>query len=215
MAFALPESYRAYCTDTAVRTAVDHLLASTDRKGALSLPADIDWKDLPAFHRAVLSAHQVRCEFSVFLIELWDAVWQRVLDEGGLDSGRDDWTVSQSEEWSSTKLDTHTVWDTGWFGRVFGIGGGDLQLGLAVQHSSPEGVKLGLCLWGADETNRTTGRDFGDEWAAPDEENWIYTGADLAPIQDDGTVDLDPLRKAAADALISVGNHVQECRSAP
>ncbi|MDE0172729.1 MAG: hypothetical protein OYH76_22695 [Defluviicoccus sp.] len=209
MAFALPESYRAYCTDTAVRTAVDHILASTDRKGALSVPSEIDWDDLPAFHRAVLSAHQVRCEFSVFLIDLWDAVWQRALDEGAFDSGRDDWTVSQTEEWSGEKLDTHTVWGNGWFGRVFAIGGGDLQLGLAVQHPFPEEVKLGLCLWGADDTDRTTGRDFGDEWAAPDEERWIYTDKDLAPIRDDGTMDLDRLHTAAVGALSAIGNDAQ------
>lgn len=210
MAFALPESYRAYCTDPAVRTAVDHILASADRRGTLSLPADIAWKDLPAFHRAVLSAHQVRCEFSVFLIELWDAVWQRALDEGALDRRLDDRTVSQTEEWVDAKLDTHSVWDNGWFGRVFDIRGADLQLGLAVMHALPEGVKLGLCLWDTDHTDHTTGRDFGDAWAEPDEEGWINTGEDLAPIRDDGTVDLDPLRKAVADALISIGNHVQD-----
>ena len=110
MPFAMPESYRAYYTDTAVRTAVDHILASTG-KGALRLPSDIDWEDLPAFHRAVLSAHQVRSEFSVFLIDLWNAVWQRALAECGFHSGRVDWTVSQTEEWSAAQLDTHSVWD--------------------------------------------------------------------------------------------------------
>ena len=209
MPFAIPESYRAYCTDTAVRTAVDHILASTHKKGALSLPSDIDWEDLPSFHRAVLSAQQVRSEFSVFLIDLWNAVWQRALAECGFDSGRDDWTVSQAEEWSGAKLDTHSVWDNGWFSRVFAIGGGNLQLGLAVVHVLPEGVKLGLCLWGADNTDRTTGRDFGDEWAEPDDEGWIYTGADLATIRDDGTVDLDPLDKAAVDAVATIRNHAQ------
>ena len=207
MPFAMPESYRAYCTDTAVRTAVDHILASTDKKGGLSLPGDIDWEDLPAFHRAVLSAHQVRSEFSVFLIDLWNAVWQRALGECGFDSGRVDWAVSETEEWS-LKLDTHSVWDNKWFSRVFGIAGGNLQLGLAV-HVPLEGVKLGLCLWGADHTDHTTGRNFGDEWAEPDEERWIYTGEDLAPIQDNGTIDLDPLHKAAADALAAIGDHAQ------
>ena len=34
MPFAIPESYRTYCTDTAVRTAVDHILAVV-RRGIL------------------------------------------------------------------------------------------------------------------------------------------------------------------------------------
>ncbi len=207
MQFPLPDSYRSYCTDTAVRMAVDHILASTDKKGALSLPSDIDWEDLAAYHKAVLSAHQVRSEFSVFLIDLWNAVWQRAFIECGFDGGRDDWTVSQAEEWAGAKLDTHSVWDNGWFNRVFGIGGGNLQLGLAVLHDPPEGVKLGLCLRGVDNTDRTTEHDFGDQWAEPDEEGWIYSGEDLARIQDDGTIDLAPLHEAAADALAAIGDH--------
>ena len=210
MPFAMPESYRAYCTDTAVRTAVDHILTSTDKKGSLSLPSDIDWEDLPSFHRAVLSAHQVRSEFSVFMIDLWNAVWQRALAECGFDSGRVDWTVSEAEEWSGEKLDTHSVWDNGWFSRVFGIAGGNLQLGLAVVHDLLEGAKLGLCLWGADDTDHTTGTNFGDDWQEHEiEEGWIYTGADLATSRDDGTIDLDPLHKAAVDALTTIGNHAQ------
>ena len=46
MTLKIPESYRAYCTDAAVRTAVEHLLGTK----TLGLPADIEWKDLPAFH---------------------------------------------------------------------------------------------------------------------------------------------------------------------
>ena len=46
MTFELPESYRAYCGDAAVRTAVSHIL-SADSKTPLALPTDIEWKDLP------------------------------------------------------------------------------------------------------------------------------------------------------------------------
>ena len=98
MKFELPESYRAYCSDVAVRTAVDHIL-SADSKTPLALPADIEWKDLPAFHRAVLSAHQVRCEFAVSLIEHWDAVWQALLDKWEFQSNLVPKTVAAAEEW--------------------------------------------------------------------------------------------------------------------
>ena len=209
MPFSMPESYRAYCTDTAVRAAVDHILTPADKKGALSLPADIDWGDLPAFHRAVLSAHQVRCEFSVFLIDFWNAVWQRALGQSCFDRDRNDWTVSQTEEWSGAKLDTHSVWDNKWFSRVFDMGGGNLQLGLAVVHVLPEGVKLGLSFWGADEADHTTEGDFGEDWEKADEEGWVYTSKDLARPRDDGTIDLGPLHKAAGEAFAAVENHIR------
>ena len=210
MPFPMPESYRAYCTDPAVRTAVDHILLATGRKGALSLPPDIDWKDLPAFHRAVLSAHQVRCEFAILAIDLWNAVWQPALAECGFDSSRDACTVSRTEELIDLKLDTHSVWELKWFSRCFEIrGGGDLQLYLAVIHELPEALQLGFCLWGADGTDHTTGCDFGDEWPKePGEEGWIYTGKDLAPIQD-GTIDLGSLHTAAADALTTARRHIR------
>ena len=109
MKFELPESYRAYRNDVAVRTAVDHIL-SADSKTPLALPADIEWKDLPAFHRAVLSAHQVRCEYAVSLIELWDVVWQRALDGWEFQSNLVRSSVAEAADWWPHKLDTYTVW---------------------------------------------------------------------------------------------------------
>ena len=109
MPFEQPESYRAYCTDVAVRAAVDHILASSDRRSGLALPADIDWKDLPAFHRAVLSAHQVRCEYAVRLVRLWDSVWQPALGKCDFGKRLTPWTVSEAEEWHEQALDTNTV----------------------------------------------------------------------------------------------------------
>lgn len=209
MPFAIPESYRAYCSDRAVRTAVDHILSAADKKGNLALPSDIEWKDLPAFHTAVLSAHQVRCEFSVMLIEFWDAVWQPALDECGLGSHLNLRTVAETETWSDAKFDTNTVWDNGWFGRYFQIGGTSLELGLAV-FVVPEGAKLGLSFWETDAKDHTTGTDFGEGWPEQGiDEGWAYTGDGLAPIGDDGTVDLNPLYRAATDALAAIGNHLQ------
>ena len=72
MMVKIHESYRAYCEDDGVRRAVNHILESK----SLSLYAGIKWRDLTAFHRAVLSAHQVRCEYAIFQIEFWDAVWK-------------------------------------------------------------------------------------------------------------------------------------------
>lgn len=76
MAISRPESFQAYCNDQAIRTAVDHLLAANahDKNEPLNLPEDIKWNDLLAFHRALLSAHQIRSEYAIYLIKLWNAI---------------------------------------------------------------------------------------------------------------------------------------------
>lgn len=207
MSFELPESYRAYCGDVAVRTAVDHIL-SADSKTPLALPADIEWKDLPAFHRAVLSAHQVRSEFAVCLMDLWHRVWQHALDKWEFQSNLVPDSVAVAEGWWPQKLDTNTVWIDGHFFRLFSIGETSFQLGLGALIEI-ERVRLSLSLYGEDETICTIGLDFSDAWPKQDiEEDVAWTGKDLAPIRDDGTIDLDPVREATEDALVSVGARV-------
>ena len=58
----------------------------------------------------MLSAHQVRSEFAVSLIDLWDDVWQRALDKLEFQSNLVPETVAAAEEWWPQKLDTNTVW---------------------------------------------------------------------------------------------------------
>ena len=207
MNFELPESYRVYCGDAAVRTAVDHIL-SADSKTPLALPADIEWKDLKAFHRAVLSAHQVRCEYAVFLIDLWDAVWQHALDGWEFRSNLVPATVAAAEEWWPQKLDTNTVWNSRHYFRLFHIGEINPQLGLGVQLEI-ERVRLSFSLYGEDETEHTTGLDLGDTWSKQELDGEIaWTCKSLAPIRDDGTIDLDPVLKVAEDAFAAVAAHV-------
>ena len=206
MSIDLPESYRAYCKDTAVRTAVDHIFSSEGSKKQLALPSDIEWKELPAFHRAVLSAHQVRCDFAVFLIKLWDDIWQPALKE--CDFGSEARCVSASQNWSGYKLDTYSLWDNEWFARVFDFGTEFvIDLGVSVD---TESAKLWFSFWGADDTDHTTGQDFGDDWPEPEiEDGYAYTSRNLAMIRNDGTIDLGPLHKAAKDALDAVTRRVQ------
>ena len=205
MPFELPESYRAYCSDVAVRTAVDHILSSSDRGKGLVLPSDIDWKDLPAFHRAVLSAHQVRCEYAVHLIELWNAVWQPAL-KCHFGKDRQPWTVADAEKWYEQKtFDTNTVWNNGWFGRGFDVDGTNFRVAPGVCDDC-ERVWLSVSFWEVDGTDRTSEESFGDDWQIEDGCAWTKKG--LAPIRDDGTIDLAPLHKAANDALSAISRHL-------
>ena len=184
----MPKSYRAYCADAAVRTAVDHILSSADRKGGLDLPPDMDWSDLPAFHRAVLSAYQVRCERATFLIDLWEAVWRPSPAESGLQGDLEPSSVADTEVWNAAKLDPHTVWENQWFGRNFNVGGGHYSIAVGASDDSVR-LKLSLQFCGADDMDNTTGRSFGDDWPEQDiEDGCAWTNNGRAPIRDDGTI---------------------------
>ena len=210
MPFALPESYRAYCADAAVRTAVDHILSSANRKGGPGLPPNLEWKDQPAFHRAVLSAHQVRCERAIFLFDLWEAVWRPALAGSGFQGDLEPWSVTDTEEWNGAKLNPDAVWENPWLGCNFNAGGAHYIVAPGVSDDSKR-VQLSLQFWGVDDTDLTTGRSFGDDWPDKDvEDGCAWTDKRLAPIRDDGTIGLDRLHKAASDALNAVGSVLRD-----
>ena len=212
MSFEIPESYRAYCTDVAVQTAVEHILSSADSRRGIALPANIDWKDLPGLHRALLSAHQVRCEYAVHLICLWNTVWGPVLNESDFGWNLEPWTVDAAQEWNAQALDTHTIWNESWFARGFDIVGTNFQLSPGICDDVGR-IHLSFSFWGRDDnTDHTTGKNFGDDWPKQRNENGTaLTTEGLAVIhQDDGTLDVDPLRRAAADALVAVRSHLRD-----
>ena len=143
------------------------------------------------------------------LIELWDAVWQPDLDEWELGGDHQPLSVANAQYWHETRLDTNTVWDEGWFGRGFEIGCTSLLLLPGVVVDLQE-LRLSLCLWGTDNTDHTTGFDFGADWPVPNIEHCTaYTRRGLARIRDDGTIDCIPVRNAVQSALLAVGARVR------
>ena len=201
--YQIPESYRAYCTDRAVRTAVDHILAESDKLG---VPSDIEWDELPKFHRAVLSAHQVRCEYANYLIDLWEHIWQPALANCGFDATHR--TIADTESWRGMALDTYTVWNNGTFLRVFDIGDdSNFTLALGTCDEADGQIWLSLSFWNEpDGLSRLAQLDLGNGWEEMDEEGvYVWTRIRLAPIGDDGTVDLTPILTVAADALAAIG----------
>ena len=216
MPVQVPESYLAYCTDRVARTAVDHILKS---KNTLDVPI-LEWDDLLKFHRAVLSAHQVRCGFAIFLHELWDAVWKPALKPY---CGRQFFIPKGVEEtrkhWNENHLDTYSIWDNEWFGRVFDIANTKLalELGTSAVSAGTEGVRLSLFLMDKkSEKDSMAKLDLDDRWSLEDIDDgndvypYAYSRKKLAPIVD-GRIDLAPLHKAAADALAAV----EHCASSP
>ena len=205
MPFRIPESYHAYRTDAAVRTAVDHILDSKP----LRVPADLEWCKLPEFHRAVLSAHQVRCEFAIFLHELWDAIWRPALEECDLVREFELQKVTDAESWIGEKFDTYAIWKSGLGGGLGGVLGipdtrYDLNLGTS---ADLERVKLSFYLCDRENNEElTTTLDLGNHWPHEDidDNSYAWSSEALAKIAANGDIDLAPLRQAAADALAAV-----------
>ena len=208
MPIQVPESCRAYCKDRAVQEAVDHIL---DPK-SLHVPADLEWDDLPNFHRAVLAAHQAQCEYAIFVHELWNAVWKPALDACELGKERKPRTIADTEEQCNQKLDTRTLWSQGWFNQVLDVADTNLVLcpGVAIGEVDFDKVLLHLFLRDTeDDVDLITGLDLGADWRSEDvEDGWARSRTELAPIADDGSIDLDALRKAAADALAAIGSRL-------
>ena len=206
MPFTIPESYLAYCTNREVRTAVDHILESKTP----GVPADLEWNDLPEFHSAVLSAHQVRCKFAIFLHELWNEVWQPVVDERKFNPR----TVADTQRlWKRNfNIGTYTIWTQKFFARVFDIDDTMYVLELGTR-ADTQNVGLSLYLWNNNDNNiYTTKLDLGDLWSHKNFVNvgvYAYSSKKLAPIVDGGNIDLAPLRKIADDALTAVESFCQ------
>lgn len=217
MPIQAPESYRAYCKDRAVQEAVDHIIYNAK---SLHVPADLEWDDLPKFHRAVLAARQVQCEYAIFVHELWNAVWKPALDAHGIGKKLKPRTIADTEEQCNQKLDTYTLW-YGWFSQVLDVADTNLVLCLGVGISEIALDKARLRISLQRDTGDNVDLDLGDDWRSEDvEDGWARTRKELAPIADDGSIDLDALRKAAADALAAIGSRlpaapVKRARSKP
>ena len=197
----LGPSYRAYCTDTAVQRTFPRwttsLAESPTGKGALRLAAyqraplsEPPWvpicrkSAIPQGDGPMLFAwrNQVRSDYrsSVFLIDLWNAVWQASLAPiCGFHSGLALTGAVQPRQNgvdSRRELDKlHSVWANGWFGTSLrhATACGNLQFGLAV-YVLPEGAELGLSFWGADARTIRPDTNFGEGWREHEiEEGWI------------------------------------------
>ena len=108
-------------------------------------------------------------------------------------------------------LDTYSVWSKyAAFVRVFDIDDdGYFTLTLGIGTESDGRIRLSPSFWNSpDNESRLAELGLGNDWGEEDESGYVQTRIGLAPIGDDGTVDLAPLRKAAADALAVVGDNL-------
>ena len=202
--FTLPPSYRAYCKDRAVESAVDHILNQAKK---LEVPPDLEWDSLSDFHAAVLGAHQVRCDFATALHGLWKEVWQHALDDCGFADSLKPWSLHEQQELSAYPCDAYSLWDSGFLERVYDAG--DHRIGLGV-YVDTEQAWLAIWLLGGQGNDRTEELAPGDDWVSElDDEGYLCSHDELARFSNDGCcIPLDPLNRAAQRALQEIGRRL-------
>ena len=201
MHFSLPESFAAYVSQRDVKAAVDHILNSK----SLEVPADLDWEHLPDFHAAVLAAYQVRSDYATALHQLWNEVWQPILDSSDIEIQA--LSIAETQEWSSTHADTGNAWKDEEFYRSFRKNSFLIILGVGL-HSN----EARLYLWLGDEQGENSKAEElslptseASDWYLEGEgsDEWGYTSEGLAPIRN-RCVELDRLRAAAKRAVAKI-----------
>ena len=194
MSFCLPESYASYVAEPAVRTAVDHILASK----SLEVPDGLDWGQLPDFHAAVLAAHQVRCDYASALQRLWDAVWQRAIDEAEEGEDLEALSIAETAELYSG-LDAVSLFQSGIFAHAYTRRDSRIYLGVSLDLR-----EAWLIFWfGKANDDLAAGLLSGDDWD-PEPDIWGYwSKTGLARIEA-GCVPLKRLKAAAAGALAAI-----------
>ena len=195
--FTLPESYCAYCKDTAVQSAVDHIL---NRGKKLDVPPGLEWCRLPDLHAAVLGAHRVRCDFATALHGLWIKVWRHALDDCGFADSLEPRSLHEQPEPSAYPCDTYSLWDPGILERVYD--GGDHKIGLGVCIDTKQ-VWLAIWLLDGQRKDLTANLALGNDWVSElDDKGYRWSRDKFARFSNDGgCIPLDPLNRAARSAL--------------
>ena len=202
--FTLPPSYHAYCKDRAVQSAVDHIL---NHRKKLEVPPDLEWDSLPDFHAAVLSAHQVRCDFATALHGLWMGVWQNALDDCRSTESLEPLSIQEQQEHSAYPCDTYSLWDSGFLERVYEACEHRIGLGVLID---TEQAWLAMWLLDGPGNDLTGTLALGDDWVSePDDEGYMVSRDDLARFASNGRcISLDSLRRAAQRALQEIGRRL-------
>ena len=209
MPFPIPPSFVEYATRPEVRTVVDHILSKKNPE----IPSCLAWIELPAFYKAVLSAHQVRCEFAVLLYDLWEEIWRTAWNQTDFGEERGELSVVDAQKWQIQSLDPNAVWDARWFGGVFTVAfaGSDFEVGVGVVIDHQCRVHLSLDAYGPDSSRITTELlSCSRYWPVGNlDGNYAWTDEDLLRIDGPG-IEPGELRSAAAQAVESFRNYVQQ-----
>lgn len=147
---AVPKSVLAYYQDTKVRGGVDVVL----RRKRPQVPADLDWKDISSYYRALAAAQSVQFDYAVLLSEIWDAVWT---------------VLPNANPLPLAECDPQRVWENSRIDRLFKIGSHTCEM--MVYLDTATGVQIGIELrQGSKVLLRKS--DFPADWEKGESNFW-------------------------------------------
>lgn len=186
----MPDSVRDYMTNAAVRAAVDHLL----QLKASALPGEVvEWPEVRNYHRAYLSAAQIRAEYAIYLMDVWQNVWAPAIK--AFQPTAYLLTPKEQNDLGYEPQSPQAVWDEGHCRTLTTSSLPTMVVATSVA-LEPDGIALWFGCW--DRTDRT---EVSDQLSLP--------SSDWLPLPSDGWrksvksmgVDLGRVRAAAHSAM--------------
>ncbi|WP_143535160.1 hypothetical protein [Roseivivax jejudonensis] len=182
----LPESLELYLGSKRTQTAVDTLLGTKPNP-----PGDFDWKKMDFYYSAVLSAHQVRCEYAKLLSRTFREIWSCDLIE------------SRFRQLSvvDSMLSVETVWTERQLSMLFGENGchPEYTLEFSVYAWPDEGIRIYASLVHSSKPTRELLKLPRDNWTFEDGELWTHKGAH--PFGAGKAVPINELKQKASVAI--------------
>jgi hypothetical protein len=158
----IPPSVLAYMTREPVRAATDQLLGHSGKSTAMGVDT---WADVKNYHRALLSAQQIKAEFAVFLIDLWEEVWADLVEHRSeIKSALT--PAEQIKTWNYAPPSPRYLWDEeGSFFRAFAFPDMPTRIiEFAVDLRPAVGLQLRTAVWD-DHDPVTNDVELPDPWA--------------------------------------------------
>lgn len=87
MNIQVPASVRDYLHNRVIQSVVNHMLDQPEDE----LPPELEWHELRDYHNAWLAARKVKVDYSLVLMDVWEAVWLPVLEK---------YRVSELDAWA-------------------------------------------------------------------------------------------------------------------
>ncbi|EDN67372.1 conserved hypothetical protein [Beggiatoa sp. PS] len=207
----IPDSVYDYLTDSGIQSVVDHLLEQGDNE----LPEELAWDEVRAFHEAYLSAQKVKTDYVLWLMDLWDAIWQPALDKQEIHFKP--WMPREMKEWDA-EPSRQTVWYDAiyhrWFSNQMPNGKFEFDTRIEILHEKSK-LQLFFRVDNGEEEIipkqfdwQTTLKDWEFE---EDDCGYLITSQELLPTQANSKqLDLTQLATLAEDIMTQTMTHLKK-----
>jgi hypothetical protein len=188
----IPESYRSYLGNAAIKSAVNDLI----EKKTSNIPKDFDWESIQQYHEALFSASRVRRDYTMMLFALMDEVFLVPAKEKGFGKKA---ILPLNDWWDDTEPSPKNVWENGLFCCLKFPGGTSEPLGFFLAHNEDDGriqVEISIPIPSENLT-------IGDGWAYDEEDEWWKFNGDesLTSIEGKSEIVVGALRDVVKRAL--------------